>query len=197
VEHEIPRPVLAEAVINAIAHRDYASAAGVQVYVFADRVEVWNPGELPPSLTPESLRQVHPSLPRNPLIAEALFLAHFIEKAGTGTLDVIAGCQAADLPEPDFEQNGDQFVLRLWRDWLTAEVLGGLRLNDRQIKAVAHIKRVRRITNTEYQGVAGTTKKTASRDLDDLVAKGIIEKVGTTGRGTHYTLARKRVNKGT
>ena len=197
VEHEIPRPVLAEALVNAVAHRDYASAASVQVYVFADRVEVWNPGELPPSLTPESLRQVHPSLPRNPLIAEALFLAHFIEKAGTGTLDVIAGCQAADLPEPDFEQNGDQFVLRLWRDWLTANVLTELHLNDRQTKAIAHIKRTRRVTNAEYQAVAGTTKKTASRDLDNLVAKGLLQRVGTTGRGTYYTLARQGVNKGT
>jgi predicted HTH transcriptional regulator len=113
VDYEIPRAVVAESIVNAVAHRDYASAAGIQVYVFADRVEVWNPGELPPSLTPESLRQQHPSLPRNPLIAEQLFLAHYIEKVGSGTLDVIAGCQRAELPEPEFFQDGDQFVVRL------------------------------------------------------------------------------------
>lgn len=56
VDYEIPRAVVAEAIVNAVAHRDYASAAAIQVYVFADRVEVWNPGELPLSLTPESLR---------------------------------------------------------------------------------------------------------------------------------------------
>jgi predicted HTH transcriptional regulator len=42
---------------NDVAHRDYASAAAVQVSVFADRLEVWNPGELPQPLTPERLRQ--------------------------------------------------------------------------------------------------------------------------------------------
>lgn len=123
VDYEIPRAVVAEAIVNAVAHRDYASAAAIQIYVFADRVEIWNPGELPPSLTPESLRQQHPSLPRNPLIAESLYLAHYIEKVGTGTLDVIAGCQSAELPEPEFFQDGDQFVLRIWRDRFTLRSL--------------------------------------------------------------------------
>jgi ATP-dependent DNA helicase RecG len=67
--------VVREAIVNAVAHRDYASAASVQVSVFADRVEVWNPGMLPPPLTPERLREPHSSLPRNARICEALFLA--------------------------------------------------------------------------------------------------------------------------
>lgn len=196
VDYEIPRAVVAEAIVNAVAHRDYASAAAIQVYVFADRVEVWNPGEMPPSLTPESLRQQHPSLPRNPLIAEPLFLAHYIEKMGSGTLDVIAGCQAAELPEPEFVQEGDQFVLRLWRDWLTAELVASLDLNDRQSKALGHLKTQRRITNREYRQLAGTIARTAARDLDDLVAKGVLKKVGATGRSTYYTLASKQdINK--
>jgi hypothetical protein len=48
----------------------------------SDRLDVWNPGELPSTLTPERLREPHPSIPHNPLIAESLFLAHYIEKAG-------------------------------------------------------------------------------------------------------------------
>jgi predicted HTH transcriptional regulator len=197
VDYEIPRAVVAEAIVNAVAHRDYASAAAIQVYVFADRVEVWNPGELPPSLTPESLRQQHPSVPRNPLIAEPLFLAHYIEKVGTGTLDVIAGCQAAELPEPEFFQEGDQFVLRLWRDWLTAAVVASLGLNDRQNKALGQLKTQRRITNREYRQIAGTIARTAARDLDDLVDKGLLQKVGATGRSTYYAVVSKRDVNGT
>ena len=106
----------------------------------ADRLEVWNPGELPPSLTPERLREPHASIPRNPLIADPLYLTHYIEKAGTGTLDMIAHCQEAGLPEPDFEQRSGQFVVTLWRDWLTDEVLSGFGLNERQKKAVAFVK---------------------------------------------------------
>jgi hypothetical protein len=195
VDYEIPRAVLAEAIVNAVAHRDYASAAAIQVYVFADRVEVWNPGELPPSLTPESLRQQHPSLPRNPLIAEPLFLAHYIEKVGTGTLDVIAGCQSAELPEPEFFQNGDQFVLRIWRDWLTADVLAGLGLNERQTTAMAVIRQQRRITTGEYQRAAGARRATAKRDLEGLVRKGLLMPMGA-GRGAYYELPKKRLTNG-
>ena len=59
VEYEIPREVIAEAIVNAVAHRDYTSNATVQVMLFADRLEVWNPGELPPNLTFEELRTKH------------------------------------------------------------------------------------------------------------------------------------------
>jgi predicted HTH transcriptional regulator len=192
VDYEVPRAVVAEAIVNAVAHRDYASAAAIQVYVFADRIEIWNPGELFPSLTPESLRQQHPSLPRNPLIVEPLFFAHYIEKVGTGTLDVIAGCQSAELPEPEFFQNGDQFVLRLWREWLTAEVVASLDLNDRQIKTLGQLKAQRRITNREYCQIAGTIARAAARDLDDLVEKGVLQQVGVTGRSTYYAVVSKR-----
>jgi len=50
----------------------------------------------------DDLRRPHASHPRYPLIAEALYLTHYIEKAGTGTLDMIAGCRKAGLPEPEF-----------------------------------------------------------------------------------------------
>lgn len=47
VDYELPREAVAEAIVNAIAHRDYASNASVQVMLFADRLEIWNPGQLP------------------------------------------------------------------------------------------------------------------------------------------------------
>ncbi len=196
VTYELPTDAVAEAIVNAVCHRDYASKASVQVMLFADRLEVWNPGELPEPLTPELLRVPHASLPHNPLIAEPLFLARYIEKAGTGTLDMIRLMGAAGLPTPEFRQDG-QFVLTLWRDSLTGRTLDLLGLNDRQRKAVAHVRAAGRIGNSEYQTVTGTTKKTASRDLEDLVAKGVLTRAGTTGRGTHYVLARKGDRKGT
>ncbi len=83
--------------------------------LFADRLEIWNPGHLPPSLTPEALRVPHASIPHNPLIAEPLFLTRYIEKAGTGILDMIGFCEAANLPSPQFRQEGGQFIQTLWR----------------------------------------------------------------------------------
>ena len=115
VTYEFPRAAVAEAIVNAVAHRDYASNASVQVMLFADRLEVWNPGELPPSLTPASLRLPHASIPRNPLLAEPLFLTRHIEKAGTGILDMIGLCKAAKLQPPEFRQEMGQFIQTLWR----------------------------------------------------------------------------------
>lgn len=197
VEYELPREAVGEAVVNAVAHRDYASNASVQVMLFADRLEVWNPGELPPPLTVERLRRPHPSIPRNPLIADPLFLARYIEKAGTGTLDMIARLREVGLPEPDFRQDGGTFVQALWRDWLTPKALATLGLSERQKKAIDFVRANARIGNAEYQRLAGAIKKTASRDLDDLVAKGVFVRLGTTGRGTHYVLGRKGDIKGT
>ncbi len=113
VRYEIPKEVVAEAVVNAVAHRDYTSNGSVQVMLFADRLEVWNPGTLPPSLTLEKLRQAHGSVPKNPLLAEPMYLAGYIERMGTGTRDMIRRCTEAGLPEPEFAvSDGFQTIIR-------------------------------------------------------------------------------------
>lgn len=195
VKFEIPRSVITEAIVNAVAHRNYRNNGFVQVLVFADRIKVWNPGELPPGLTPELLRQPHGPIPRNPLIAEPLFRVKYVEKAGTGTTDMITDCRNAGLPEPDFEQRGPHFVITIWRDWLMEDVIASLGLNERQQKAIIHLKTRRQIGNTEYQKLMGVSKRTAHRDLTELVEKGILEKIGTTGKGAAYVL-RKGAIKG-
>ena len=157
---EIPPDVIREAIVNAIAHRDYTSGAAVQVSVFADRVEIWNPGLLPPPLTPEGLRHPHRSIAHNPRIAEALFLARYIEKFGTGTLMMIRESAAHALPEPDFEQRSGEFVTTVWRDRLTASVLGRLNLNERQLKALPLIRQRSRFSNSDYQTISGATRET-------------------------------------
>jgi len=85
VAYEMPLEVVREAIVNAVAHRDYTSNGSVQVMLFADRLEVRNPGTLPPELTLAMLRAPHSSVPANPLLAESLYLAKYIERMGTGT----------------------------------------------------------------------------------------------------------------
>lgn len=189
--YELPPDAVAEAIVNAIAHRDYHSNASVEVRLFADRLEVWNPGRLPGTLTLDDLRKDHPSIPNNPLIAESLYLTRYIEKAGSGTQRIIELCRESGLPEPEFEQRCGSFVITIWRDWLTEEVLTGYNLNDRQLRAVAHVKRAGEIVNSEYRQITGAARKTATRDLDDLVRKNVFVRIGEK-RGSHYILARKK-----
>ncbi len=114
VAYELPPDAVREGIVNAVAHRDYTSNGSVQVMLFADRLEIWNPGTLPPSLTLESLRHPHGSVPGNPLLAEPLYLTKYIERMGTGTGDMIRLCQEAGLREPQFALR-DGFVQTLWR----------------------------------------------------------------------------------
>jgi ATP-dependent DNA helicase RecG len=192
VQYEIPYKVVREAIVNAAAHRNYASNAGVQVMLFADRLEVWNPGGLPEDLTVEQLRHPHHSIPRNRLLCESLFLAHYIERAGTGTLDMIKFCAVAGLPEPQFRNEGEHFVATIWRDWLTDEVMKELGLNERQKKVISYLKQNEKVTNREYQDLTGVIVRTAARDLKKLVECGVLRQVGVTGRNTYYTLVGKQ-----
>ncbi len=194
--YELPPEAVNEAIVNAIAHRDYHSNGSVEVRLFADRLEIWNPGMLPGTLTLASLRDDHPSVPFNPLLAESLYLARYIERVGSGTQTMIDLCREAGLPEPQFEQRSGSFVITLWRDWLTPEVLSGYDLSERQLKALLLVKNGEQLTNTLYQQNCAVSKPTASRDLDDLVKKGLLEKIGATGKGTHYILNRKGLTKG-
>ena len=119
--YEIPKEVVTEAIVNAVAHRDYTDNGSVQVMLFMDRLEVWNPGRLSPPLTLEKLRVPHRSVPVNPLLAESLYLAEYIERMGTGTLDMIRRCVEASLPEPEFTVT-DGFVTTVGRKVLAGQV---------------------------------------------------------------------------
>jgi ATP-dependent DNA helicase RecG len=98
----IPDAALREAVINAIAHKDYGAAVPIQISVYAHQLIIWNPGQLPPDWSLARLMAKHPSLPANPDIASALFLAGKIESWGRGIDLIRSACLAAESPEPRF-----------------------------------------------------------------------------------------------
>ncbi len=174
--------------MNAVVHRDYNSNASVEVRLFTDRLEVWNPGTLPGTLTLESLQVDHPSVPFNPLLAEALYLVRYIEKAGSGTQRIIELCVQSGLPTPTFEVRNGSFVLTLWRDWLTAGVLTELNVGERERKALLFLKNNGTITNSQYQLEFSVSKRTATLGLSRLLKEGLIVRQGSTGKGVRYSL---------
>ncbi len=188
---ELPPDVVREALVNAVAHRDYAAQAAVQVSVFSDRVEVWSPGDLVAPMTLQQLRQPHRSVTRNARVCEVLYLAGYIEKYGTGTLMMIRESLEHTLPEPEFVQQAGEFGATLWRDWLTERAAIALELNERQWTVVPHLKLSRKITNTDYRRLTRASFRTATRDLDELVSKGVLERSGKIGRGVIYRLVTK------
>jgi len=80
------------------------------------------------------------------------------------------------------------FSVYFYKDIYTEENLRKMGLNEKQIKAVMYVKEKRKITNKEYQKICDTSERSATRDLANLVSKGLFEQVGVTGRGTEYVL---------
>ena len=185
---DYPIEAIREAVINALIHKDYSSTAEIQIKIYDDKIWIWNPGKLPPQLTVDDLKKEHSSYPRNPLIANAFYLAGFIERWGSGTRRIVDLCKAQGLPEPEYKEEQGGFSVWFYKDIYTEENLRKMRLNERQIKAVMYVKQTGKITNREYQQVCNTSERTATRDLSALVSIGLFEQKGITGSGTEYVL---------
>lgn len=191
---DYPIEAIREAVINAIIHKDYLSTAEIQIRIYDDRIWMWNPGKLPEELTIEDLKKEHSSYPRNPLIANVFYLAGLIERWGSGTKRIVDLCKEQGLPEPEYKEEMGGISVYFYKDIYTEENLRKMELNERQIKAVLYVKEKEKITNKEYQREFGTSKATATRDLTNLIEKGILDIRGKGKRGIHYVLSKPKMS---
>jgi len=187
---EYPPEAIREAITNAIVHRDYETSSKVQVRIFDDRIEVWNPGRLPDGWTVDDLKKEHESKPFNPLLARQFFLMRYIEEWGRGTIDMIDECTKHGLPEPKFEASPTSIIVT-FRKPLSQEELVKLDLNERQIKAIDYVVKEGFINNKEYQDINNVSRKTATTGLTNLVKKGVFSRLGKGKRNMRYILLSK------
>ncbi|MBA7516059.1 hypothetical protein ES705_08104 [subsurface metagenome] len=185
---EYPPKAIREALANALAHRDYRSSSKTQVRIFDDRIEFWNPGRLPEGWTVETLKEKHESKPFNPLIAKAFFWIKYIEEVGTGTNKIIEWCKDWGIAEPDFECAGLSVVITLRKSKLTDSYLQSLNLNERQYRAIDFLRKKNFINNMQYREINKIGKVVAFKELNEMVAKGILQPVGE-GRSRKYKLS--------
>jgi ATP-dependent DNA helicase RecG len=111
--YPVPRAALREAVINALIHKDYTSGAPIQISVYANRLMIWNPGQLPADWSPERLLTKHPSKPQNPDLAQVFFRTGLIEAWGRGYERIMDACCEAGTPLPTVRHDG----AGLWIEW--------------------------------------------------------------------------------
>ena len=186
--YEYPKEAIREALLNAVAHKDYSGGAPIQIKVFKDRIMIWNDGQLPPNWTITHLLKRHASKPFNPDIANTLFRSGYIESWGRGIEKMLNYCLEARIPAPNYSFEGSDFLVEFRKDIYNDEYFTGLGLNERQIKAVLYVKEKGKITNSDYQEINEIAERTASRDLADLVSKKILINSGLKGAGAFYTL---------
>jgi ATP-dependent DNA helicase RecG len=172
---ELPREAVREVIANAVAHRDYRSTAPIQLRLDDDGLVIWNPGHLPPPITPALLRQEHPSVPTNPLIARALFLAGYIEQWGTGTLRVVETMRDNGNPEPIFEDAAELAGIRV-----TLPMSGSLAfsLQPRHTMFLGRVEQGDRFRTSDYAEITGVAHRTALADLKVLESMGLVRREG-------------------
>ncbi|HXF61306.1 MAG TPA: ATP-binding protein [Caldilineaceae bacterium] len=191
---EYPLPVVREAIVNAVAHRDYSiRGEGIRVLMFNNRLEVYSPGRLPGHVTLENLKDERYS--RNETIVAILSDLGFIERLGYGVDRMIAAMTEAGLPPPLFEETAAGFRVTLQSAGVelvssqpAQQPWSHLFLNERQEAALAYVQAHGRITNSEYQTLApDVSPETIRRDLADLVEKNLLLRIGEK-RATYYIL---------
>ena len=202
MEYEIPVKAVHEALVNAIVHRDYTRNSSVQVMLFKDRLEIWNPGQLPYGLTPAKLSGKHSSEPTNPILAHPVYLAGYIERLGTGTNDMIDACVGKGLRKPEFIQEED-FCTIIWRrDKVNDKVndkVKRVQLTTNQRIVYLFIKEFDKVNDKVNDKVKPTTSyiakmthlsyPTVQRIISFLVDNGLVHREGSDKTG--YWVANK------
>jgi len=185
---EYPVAAVREALVNAVAHRDYRlGGRRIEVRMFADRMEVISPGGLPGFITVDNIIEEHFS--RNPRIVAGLYRWGYIEELGLGVDLMIEEMVRAGHPPPKFKDTPYSFTVTLYNVREREPLPAWTRtMNERQAKALAYVQERGRITNREYRKLCpDVSAETLRLDLVDLVERGILLKIGAK-KGTYYIL---------
>lgn len=200
---EYPEEALREAIVNALAHRDYEDAGRkISIDVFLDRIEIVSPGPLPGNLSLKMLQSGKArARSRNPNIAQGLVLLGRMEERGTGIQRMRDAMLDHGLDLPVIRVVEDEVVVTLPGpgenldriripdgEVITLEPSVEAKLNERQKEIVREVVRNGSVTTGWCKEQFGVVQDTAVRDLRELVEWKVLEVRGK-GRGTHYVLA--------
>lgn len=108
--YPVPEAALREVVINAIAHKDYASKIPIQISVYDSKLMIWNPGQLPPRWTLDELTAKHASVPHNPDVVSVFFRSSLLEAWGRGIDLIRNACREHGTPPPKFRWDNGLWV---------------------------------------------------------------------------------------
>jgi ATP-dependent DNA helicase RecG len=176
-----PKAALREALLNAIAHKDYSSGIPIQISVYTDKIIFWNEGTLPENWTVENLKHKHASRPFNPAISTAFFRTGYIEQWGRGTISIINECINYGIPSPIFNYDYASVMLEIRQ---TEKVMSGKMSGKMSEKILDLIMYNSKITTNELAENLGVSTKTIERAVKLLKVENQIKRIG--GRKDGY-----------
>jgi ATP-dependent DNA helicase RecG len=181
---EYPTFAWQEALVNAVAHRDYSiTGAAIEIWMFDDRIEVRSPGLPPPPVTLEQLRQHRSShFSRNPLIVRMLADLGYLREMGEGIPRMFQEMEHYGLYPPEFNAEGFLFIVTLRNTpvydedtlrWLNQFPRAQINFRQRRLLAYAYCH-AKTFSTAEYQRIAEVDRDTAYREIRNLVQNGIV-----------------------
>jgi ATP-dependent DNA helicase RecG len=182
-----PVEVIREAVINAIAHRNYAlDGAKIQLDVFPDRIIVKSPGEPITPITIESLNNfTATSYSRNKKIAFIFNEMDFMEESAVGMDTFKSMREIYKLPLPVFEYDGINTVVTFPRTIEAVRAIGGdsiKELTKDELDGYEWIKSQGEVSAKDYTNQFGVTTRTTSRHLAKMLELILIKTNGENSK---------------
>ena len=177
---EYPEVALREAIVNAMAHRDYSHfvrGSHIQVRMFADRLEVQNPGGLYGGVTIDELKEGQST--RNLLLVQLMEDLQLVENRGSGIDAMLDAMRKANLQPPRFEDKRTSFLVVLYN---------APAMSDEE-RILAYIREHGSIKRADCQQLLGVDEIKAKYVLRKMKDAGLLRQEGTR-RGAHYVLAR-------
>ena len=186
---EYPYEAVREAVVNAIAHREYDyDNSFITFYIYDDRIEVISPGRLMYPLTIENLVKENPPAHRNVYIADILSKTQYMEHVGRGIIRMKETMIEYGLPAPLFEENNNFFKVTLCNannlnmngatnhKYDMDDFALRFNLNNRQKELLNEMPHIGKINYEYYENKFNVSNSTAVRDLNKLVKDKILIK---------------------
>ncbi len=176
----VPIIAIREAVINAVAHADYAQRGSpIRIAIFNNRIEIENPGLIPFNLTFEDLYRGISKL-RNPVIGRVFHELKLIERWGSGIRRMIEACLSAGLEKPVLEEIGIHFRVTIFTEQIHPKDVVKLDEIDKSILML--LKKEKGLSTKQIADkIALSTRATRSRLLG-LINNSLITEVGSGPR---------------
>ena len=192
---EIPLEAIREAIINSLIHRDFKNPKSNEVAIYRDRVEIFNPGEFPEGFRPEDFIEGQGSIPRNPLIANTLYLSKDIEKWGSGFRRITEACKKSNTKvEFEIKKNGFKVIFYRKSDEELIELTGESNINsdigtvsgtqNGTEKAILNLLAQKPdVTQKELADKLNISVRTVKRIIQQLKDEEKIKRVGSDRKG--------------
>lgn len=183
---EIPIRAIKEALVNSFCHRDYIAPESNKIAIYKNKIEIWNPGNFPEGYIPfDFIKKETPSILRNPLIANILYLSEDIEKWGSGLKRIYDVCKKNNV-KVNFKLMQYGFSIVFEREMnapVNAPVDAPVNLTNLQENILKLIKNNQNITYNELSLKLNTHRTTIMRNISKLKILKLLKRIGSDKSG--------------